>query len=138
MCIIAVLQSWWTLKSWKSIWCIKYRMFNIDEQTNWRILKNVYMISCKWELSSDRSAYLRYIIGFYIKIKITLFYKKAMDNLNASRIVIWSENIMSIIIPSLSEVCHYWSRFIRLTPYMPGRISYHFIFHCHSKKRRLL
>ena len=26
------------------------------------------------------------------------------DNLNAARIVIWSENIMSIIIPSLSEV----------------------------------
>ena len=33
-----------------------------------------------------------------------MFYKQAMDNLNAARIVIWSENIMSIIIPSLSEV----------------------------------
>ena len=35
---------------------------------------------------------------------ITLFYKQAIDNINAARIVIWSENIMSIIIPSLSEV----------------------------------
>ena len=33
-----------------------------------------------------------------------MFHKQAMDDLNASRIVIWSENIMSIIIPSLSEV----------------------------------
>ena len=70
VCIIAVLQSYWIPKSWKSIWCIKYRMFNVDEQTNWRILNNVYMISCKWELSSSHSsAYLCYVIRFYIKIQ---------------------------------------------------------------------
>ena len=75
-------------------------MFNIDEQTNWRILKNVYMyiiVQMRIIISSiGWSSTWRY--------KITLFYKQAMDNLNAARIVIWSENIMSIIIPSLNEV----------------------------------
>ena len=62
------------------------------------------MISCKWELSPDRSADLRYVIGSTLRYKITLFYKQETDNINAARIDIWSENIMSIIIPSLSEV----------------------------------
>ena len=111
-------QYWWANKLKNTDKCIYYRA---DE--NYHLIDR---LTCTTWLGST----LRY--------KITLFYKQAMDNINAARIVIWSENIMSIIIPSLSEVCHYWSRFIRLIPYMPGRISYHLIFHCHSKKRRLL
>ena len=42
--------------------------------------------------------------GSIARYKINLFYKQAMDYINAARIDIWSENIMSIIIPSLSEV----------------------------------